>query len=191
MNNKTNHTIKNQIPRCHLGKRTPATPVPRWHLGNKKGILMWAWELVGRTIYFITWPGIWLVVRLTPPRTRIAVEHRGELLVTKDWLGSGQWNLPGGGLHHNEDKVDGALRELFEETGVVINSNNMTYIKSISVKNGMPTTLHFFHTKVDEKPEIRLQKFEILDYRWIDVKHIRSVNLNPASSAVVAALYEV
>ncbi|WP_344243629.1 NUDIX hydrolase [Actinocorallia libanotica] len=28
-----------------------------------------------------------------------------------------QWTLPGGGLNHGEDPVDGALRELTEETG--------------------------------------------------------------------------
>jgi 8-oxo-dGTP diphosphatase len=46
----------------------------------------------------------------------------GRLLLCRiaagDYLGAGQWTLPGGGLDHGEDPRDAAVRELAEETGL-------------------------------------------------------------------------
>jgi len=39
-------------------------------------------------------------------------------LVLSGWLNTGEWGLPGGGLHKNEPTVDGLLREVREETGL-------------------------------------------------------------------------
>lgn len=47
----------------------------------------------------------------------ICVEEGRILLARFIWGRTPQWTLPGGGLEHGEDPVDGALRELTEETG--------------------------------------------------------------------------
>jgi 8-oxo-dGTP diphosphatase len=50
----------------------------------------------------------------------VFVIKNGQLLLgkRKNIYGSGSWNLPGGHLEKNEKMEDGALRELFEETGL-------------------------------------------------------------------------
>lgn len=68
----------------------------------------------------------------------------GEILLTR--LGSSRrWTLPGGGLDHGEDPIDGVLRELAEETGysgvidrlVGIDSVTWTYEEA-----GVSTEIH-------------------------------------------------
>jgi 8-oxo-dGTP diphosphatase len=63
-----------------------------------------------------------------PPPQRVAVygicedQARGVLLVrAASFLTvAGQWFLPGGGLEHGEDPVDGLRREFAEETGLEV-----------------------------------------------------------------------
>ena len=47
------------------------------------------WMVLGRISFWITWPGIWFIVRITPPRTRVILIHDNKLLITQDWLGAG------------------------------------------------------------------------------------------------------
>lgn len=153
-----------------------------------RGISFRLWEFLGRTLFYITWPGIWLVVLLTPPRTRIIIEYKGKILLTKDWLGSGQWNLPGGGLHRNEPEAEGALRELYEETGIRLEQGSLKFVSSQKSANGMHTNLLFFRTSITGSPEISLQKYEILDYMWIETSKLDTVNMHPVSRHVVSSL---
>jgi ADP-ribose pyrophosphatase YjhB (NUDIX family) len=57
---------------------------------------------------------------LSPCHYRVSVKarvvHEGRLLVVRE--GSDRWDLPGGGLEHNEDVSDGLRREVQEELGV-------------------------------------------------------------------------
>ena len=49
----------------------------------------------------------------------ICIDGDRILLVRLSGRASPLWTLPGGGLDHGEDPVDGALRELDEETGLI------------------------------------------------------------------------
>lgn len=53
-------------------------------------------------------------------RVRLVVKNeQDELLLVQTWLGGGKWGLPGGGVDRGESPEAAALRELYEETGVV------------------------------------------------------------------------
>ena len=65
---------------------------------------------------------------------RVAVKaliknDKGEVLLVKEK--SDKWDLPGGGLDHNEEPEDGIKRELLEELGV----SDVTIGKPILVKS--------------------------------------------------------
>jgi 8-oxo-dGTP diphosphatase len=45
-------------------------------------------------------------------------------------VAAGQWTLPGGGLEFGEDPVDGVLRELREETGLVGTTGELLGVRS-------------------------------------------------------------
>jgi 8-oxo-dGTP pyrophosphatase MutT (NUDIX family) len=51
----------------------------------------------------------------------LAVADDGAVLlvrVAEGFPGAGRWTLPGGGLEHGEDPLDGLVREVAEETGL-------------------------------------------------------------------------
>jgi 8-oxo-dGTP pyrophosphatase MutT (NUDIX family) len=59
----------------------------------------------------------------------IAVKHRDTLL----WIrreDTGKWTMPGGHLNEGEDPIDGAKRELYEETGIRAPKGDLTALGS-------------------------------------------------------------
>jgi 8-oxo-dGTP diphosphatase len=47
-------------------------------------------------------------------------------------LGKDTWGLPGGKLDFGEDLIDGAVREVFEETGIEINPISLSLVATTS-----------------------------------------------------------
>lgn len=141
------------------------------------------WIAIGRVAYIVTWPGIWLVVRLTPPRTRVLVIHNGYLLLVRDWLGNGTWKLPGGGLHRHEPAQIGAIRELKEETGIDLDTvpapGKIKYMGDFSSRsNGINVHIVCFMVKLKSKPVLKLPPLEISDYTWIPLADLPEANLS-------------
>jgi 8-oxo-dGTP diphosphatase len=58
----------------------------------------------------------------------------GELLLgkRKNSIGEGCWQIPGGHVEFKEDPIDSAIRELFEETGLVTDRKNVSFITYVS-----------------------------------------------------------
>jgi 8-oxo-dGTP diphosphatase len=86
-----------------------------------------------------------------PRQQRVAVygicEARSEVLLVRaaPYLTvAGQWFLPGGGLDHGEDPVDGLRREFLEETGLEIRPGPLLGIISdvFTLPDADGTSLH-------------------------------------------------
>ncbi|MBL1079287.1 NUDIX domain-containing protein [Nocardia sp. 2] len=63
-----------------------------------------------------------------------------EILLTR-WIapdGGKQWTLPGGGMHHGEDPIATAVREVGEETGYTIELIGLIGIDSINRRYPRP-----------------------------------------------------
>jgi 8-oxo-dGTP diphosphatase len=54
--------------------------------------------------------------------------------------GEGTWTMPGGKLNFGESFEEGAVREVFEETGIEISAQDL---KVISLTNDIVPTAHF------------------------------------------------
>ena len=109
--------------------------------------------------------------------TGVAVVKDGKILMTRrvegDFLG-GNYELPGGGIDEGETITEGAIREVQEETGLIIS-------KIIATFDGFDYT-------TDKKPHVRQINFivetkpghvilshEHDDFIWVDENNIDSV----------------
>lgn len=125
------------------------------------------WEIIGRLGYYITLPALYVQLRRTR-RTRVFIKCGNELLVVKGWLSRGDWSFPGGGLKRNENPVDGAVREVREETNVNLKPENLTKLFEGKTTNPHGLTYYCiaYGVELDEKPTIKAQAGELIAAEW-------------------------
>ena len=122
-------------------------------------------------MFWALWPVLWLYLRWSH-RTRLLIVCGNEFLAVRSWLGPGAYGLPGGGLHKNESPVDGLRREVKEEIGLNLQPQQLKHIY-----HAMSRSQHFtfpydcFLLELDEKPQLMLQKSEIIDAQWLPLNN--------------------
>lgn len=93
-----------------------------------------------------------------------------EFLVLRGWLGSGEWGLPGGGLHRGEYSAVGLIREVEEETGLIIRPEQLKYAFEGLYKNrGMRFRYYSYVAVFDNKPSLKRQPREIAEIAWQNI----------------------
>lgn len=121
---------------------------------------------LGRCAYWAAWPVFFVYLQFSYGRTRVVVHRGDKILVVKQWVGTGKWQLPGGGMHKNEPVVLSALRELREETGLALEPGQLTPVgKANHRSHGAQYAMHVF-TAAWPEGDTRLQRFEIADAWW-------------------------
>lgn len=149
-------------------------------MGNK------IWRRLGRLFFLITWPIIWIVIKLSLARTRVLIICKGETLLVKDWLGSGKWKLPGGGLRRGEDPKLGAVRELLEEVAITTTPDQLKHLADFKThSNGMATNIVAFTLHLKSKPEVHKQAYEISDYTWWPIDDIDQNKISETTQTVL------
>ncbi len=120
---------------------------------------------LAKLLYLITWPAIFLAVR-NSDRTRVIIQDVNKILVVSGWIGIKKWQLPGGGIKRYELPKKAAIREVFEETGLVLDEKDLKSLGAQKIQEkGFSYNAHFFicKTKSHQKPrpshEIRYAKF--------------------------------
>lgn len=137
------------------------------------------WRGAGILAFWVSWPALWIYLRGSA-RTRVLLRHEGKILIVKNWLGSGQWALPGGGLHSGEPALIGARRELNEELGL---QNVKLTLKPLAIEahtgKGFTYICHYFVIDLKKLPDIKMQRFEIIEYAWVLPSQLDTTNANP------------
>lgn len=108
------------------------------------------------------------------PKFEIAIcfcEHQGKILLLhrQDHDGQGnKWSTPGGGIEPGETPLEAMVRELKEETGLLISPQELKYLRTVYVRYPEHDyILHKFYLKFDKEPKITLDK-DHQDYRWVE-----------------------
>lgn len=78
--------------------------------------------------------------------------------------------IPKGRQHDGESSVDAALRELREETGIVLNPSHLTipYVDRYIGTDGNTYTTYIYGAFLKERPTINLSS-EFSSYTWISL----------------------
>ncbi len=85
----------------------------------------------------------------------ILVRHGDNVLAVLHSYRPG-YTLPGGSVGRNEKPRDTAVRELAEELSIVVQPEDLTYVKKL-------WRSHIFELRFDEEPDIRIDHREIVD----------------------------
>lgn len=103
--------------------------------------------------------------------TLVVVNDKKEVLVTrraKNKVSGLQWEITGGGIQAGEPVRKAAVRELFEETGIKIEDNDLI---SLDVETKWPFVCNSFVVKLNSSPVVKLQAEETIAYRWLDLEN--------------------
>jgi 8-oxo-dGTP pyrophosphatase MutT (NUDIX family) len=102
---------------------------------------------------------------------------------------NGKWCTPAGGVHDHETFSEGAKRELFEETGIKANRDDL-----INLKNGVYNDheIALFEYKSEEVVAIDLTKDpdgEFSEIKYLDPRGEKDLYVDPQENIVVQYLY--
>lgn len=144
------------------------------------------WPKVGRVAFWVSWPLLFFYLRIGK-RTRVLVICEDKIVVTRGWLGTGQWALPGGGIHHGETAIDGAIREVYEETGLKLVADQLKPLGSdTAAKYGLKFVYEQFLVELKQLEPLKPQRFEILETKWIPILELSSNNAEEVTLKALA-----
>ena len=87
------------------------------------------------------------------------------------------WGVPAGKVKPDETLIQGMIRELAEETGLVVTEDALTYIQPLFVESSLRNfILNMLQYKPSTRPEIELSH-EHTEYQWTGFKEILSLPL--------------
>lgn len=94
------------------------------------------------------------------------LEKDGKYLLVQEnqKICEGKWNIPAGGLDEGESLIEGAKREIYEETGCKVDITGILEIVD-GVLEGVNLVCFFFDTKIIAE-DIKADGEEIANVKW-------------------------
>ncbi len=103
----------------------------------------------------------------------------------------GTWGVPAGKLEPNESPLNAAIRELYEETTIVIKKNMMQPIGTLYIeKPGGAYAYHMFKVTLKEKPSVQISAQEHDDYIWATHDELKNINLIAGAHEALLYYYQ-
>jgi len=129
------------------------------------------WMKLGRTAYRVTLPvQKRLAPRIVTPRVRVVIRSpEGNILLIRSWFGKQRWSFPGGGIVKGESPETAALREVREETGIILRVDDLKNVDEIVHTDDFSMKMTIFEAEVAQEklPKIEwIYRMEIVDRRW-------------------------
>ena len=100
------------------------------------------------------------------------IEKDGKVLLVQEKQDEcyGKWNIPAGHLDCNESIIEGAKREIKEETGCDVELIGVANIANRVLENDIFVQITFVAKVINET--IKIDPEEILDVKWFDIDNV-------------------
>ena len=137
-------------------------------------------RFVGRISFWMSWPLLYIYFRYTPVRTRVLVQSDDDILLVRGWLGTGEYELPGGGSHFKEALPKAALRELREELALILREEDLKPLcRGTYRQHGLTIRYITYAARITGKRRLRLRRLEIAEAAWVPKKEIVYLRVKP------------
>ena len=116
-------------------------------------------------------------------RVIVVTEHR--VLLVSHWYAPGVWTLPGGGINRDETPQEAAIREVREETGLMVHSI-AGEVGTYTGRLGQGDRLKVLYTEDFSGPLSAGPNLEIMRRSWFDLANLPD-QLSPANRRRIEA----
>lgn len=122
----------------------------------------------GRLAYYLTLPALYVVSMWARSRVRvIVINEKNEILLVRNWFGSQEWSLPGGGRRWGEPAIKAAVREIKEELAIELHTSGLQPAGALErYDNKTPYSAKLFVAHVPLATPIVRQAAELFDHGW-------------------------
>lgn len=129
--------------------------------------------IFGRLLFWASWPFLFFYLRGTL-RTRVIIEHDGEILMIRGWHDGKIWALPGGGVHYGEKPENSAIREVAEEVGISLNRSQLVDLGVAEYRQfGITFSIQRYGCKLVVRPNTKKQHLEVISLAWFKLSDIK------------------
>ena len=119
----------------------------------------------------------------------VVINERNELLVIKERISTVGYKLPGGHIDDAEMITTALEREVFEETGIIVQFESIISLGHFYPHQFHKSNLYILCTAIPKTYEIDIQdSHEIVDAKWVNVdEYINNEDVLDYSKAIVIA----
>lgn len=115
------------------------------------------------------------------PSASVIFARKGKILYAKRGIepNIGKYDFPGGFIDEKEDMYDACIREIIEETGLIINKSDLKFIEGYTVKyqtDVYALDLIFILTQWAGEP---VAQDDVAGLKWKDIDFIDDPNFHP------------
>jgi len=123
------------------------------------------------------------------------IEYNWEILLMKRSTAASfawKWQQPWGKVDIGEDPEQAMIREVYEESWIVIKSwaANKLFKKYFHF-SGLHIVITFFKTNIDKKPEVSLSPTEHSEYKWLTPREALKMDLIEDFDLILKEIYKL
>ena len=95
----------------------------------------------------------------------------------------GTWTMPGGKFERGESFIEGANREVLEETGITLKSARVLCVNNDRNEHAHFVTVGFFSDSFEGEPKV-MEPDEIVEWRWFPLTELPTPVYFPSTKII-------